>query len=130
MKLQVVQGNAPGTEIDLGDDFLIAFLACLPAALPVTAATGGDWLAVGYLGVFQIGAAYLLLTDGLRHVPALEASLLLLLEPALSPVWAWLSHGERPGVWPMVGGVLILGATLLRTLVDARAERRGQPPAV
>lgn len=109
---------------------LIAFLACLPAALPVAGAASGDWLAVGYLGVFQIGAAYLLLTQGLRHLPALEASLLLLLEPALSPVWAWLSHGERPGTWPIVGGVLILGATLLRTLVDARAERRGQPPAV
>lgn len=109
---------------------LIAFLACLPAALPVPAATTGDWLAVGYLGVFQIGLAYLFLTEGLRHVPALEASLLLLLEPALSPVWAWLSHGEVPGPWAIAGGVLILGATVLRTVVDARAERRGQPPAV
>jgi drug/metabolite transporter (DMT)-like permease len=108
----------------------IAFAACLPAALPVTGAGTGDWLAVGYLGVFQIGAAYLLLTAGIRHVPALEASVLLLLEPALNPIWAWLSHGERPGAWPIVGGVLILGATLLRTLVDARAERRDQPPAV
>jgi drug/metabolite transporter (DMT)-like permease len=109
---------------------IIAFVACLPAALPVTGAGTGDWLAVSYLGVFQIGAAYLLLTIGIRHVTALEASVLLLLEPALNPVWAWLAHGERPGAWPIVGGVLILGATLVRTVVDARAERRAQPPAV
>lgn len=114
----VVAGNA------------IAFLACLPMALPVAQATAGDWLAVGYLGVFQIGAAYLLLTAGIRHVPALEASVLLLLEPALNPVWAWMTQGETPGPWPIAGGALILGATLLRTWSDARAERAGQPPAV
>jgi drug/metabolite transporter (DMT)-like permease len=59
-----------------------------------------------------------------RHVPALEASVLLLLEPALNPVWAWLVHGETPGPWSILGGVLILGATLARTFVDAREERR------
>ena len=103
---------------------LIAFLACLPMSLPVVDAVSGDWVAVAYLGVFQIGAAYLLLTAGIRHVPALEASVLLLLEPALNPVWAWLVHGETPGPWSILGGVLILGATLARTFVDARDERR------
>ena len=56
---------------------------------------------IGYLGVFQIGLAYLLLSTGIRHLPALEASVLLLAEPALNPVWAWLVHGETPapGRW-------------------------------
>lgn len=102
---------------------LIAFLACLPASLPVVNAGTGDWLAVGYLGVFQIGAAYLLLTAAVRHVPALEASVLLMLEPALNPVWAWMVHGETPGPWSIAGGVLILGATVLRTAADARSAR-------
>lgn len=102
---------------------LIAFLACLPAALPVANAGAGDWLAVGYLGVFQIGLAYLLLTAGVRHLTALEASVLLLLEPALNPVWAWLVHGETPGPWSIAGGILILGATVLRTAADAGADR-------
>ncbi|HLM69744.1 MAG TPA: DMT family transporter [Longimicrobium sp.] len=104
---------------------IIAFLACAPAAFPVTGAGVDDWMAVAYLGIFQIGAAYLLLTAGIRHVPALEASVLLLLEPALNPVWSWLVHGETPGPWSVAGGALILGATLLRTAADARAERRG-----
>lgn len=103
---------------------LIAFLACLPLALPVVNAGTGDWLTIGYLGVFQIGAAYLLLTAGVRHVTALEASVLLLLEPALNPVWAWLVHGETPGPWSIAGGILILGATILRTAADTRAERK------
>ncbi len=99
---------------------LIAFLACLPAALP---AHGGaaDWAAVAYLGIFQIAGAYLLLTAGIRHVSALEASTLLLLEPALNPVWAWLVHGESPSAWAIVGGVLIVGATVLKTWWDGRS---------
>jgi DME family drug/metabolite transporter len=98
----VVAGNA------------IACLACLPAALPVLGATTTDWAVVGYLGLFQIGLAYYLLTRGMRGVSAFEASVLLLIEPALNPLWAWLVHGERPGLLPIAGGMLILAATLVR----------------
>lgn len=111
----VVAGNA------------IAFFACLAPALPVVGATGADWLAIGYLGIFQIAAAYLLVTAALRHVPALEASTLLLVEPALNPVWAWMAHGERPGAWAILGGSLILAATIVKTWWDSR--RAVAPPA-
>jgi drug/metabolite transporter, DME family len=99
---------------------LIALLACLPAALPVRDATVADWLVIGYLGVFQIGLAYLLLTTAIRYVPALEASTLLLVEPALNPIWAWAMHGEQPSRWAIAGGAIILGATLLKTWIDGR----------
>jgi DME family drug/metabolite transporter len=105
---------------------VIAFLACLPVALPL-AAGPVDWAVVGYLGVFQVAAAYILLTAGIRHLSALEASALLLLEPALSPLWAWLVHGERPGAWALAGGALILGATTVKTWQDAR--RAPEPDA-
>ncbi len=108
---------------------LIVFLACAPMAFPVVGAGTADWMTIGYLGVFQIGAAYVLLTSGIRHVPGLEASVLLLLEPALNPVWSWMVHGETPGPWSLAGGGLILGATLLRTVVDARAEKAGTADA-
>ena len=80
-----------------------------------------DWLMLGYLGAFQIALAYVFLIRGLKHVPALEASLLLLLEPVLNPVWAWMVHGERPGPWSIAGGLLILMATLAKSAWDARS---------
>ena len=51
-----------------------------------------------YLGMFQIGLAYVFFTRAIRQVSALEASLLLLIEPVLNPIWTWLMHGESPGV--------------------------------
>jgi len=99
----------------------IAFLACLPMALPVPAVGAVDWLVIVYLGVFQIGLAYVFMTAAIRHVPALEAATLLLVEPALSPIWAWLAHGEQPSAWAIGGGSLILAATIVKTWWDGRA---------
>jgi drug/metabolite transporter (DMT)-like permease len=95
---------------------LIAFLVCLPMALPVSQIAPLDGVVVFYLGVFQIGLAYVCLTFGVRRLPALETSLLLLLEPVANAVWAWLVHGERPGPWSLAGCAIILAATFVRAL--------------
>lgn len=98
---------------------LLAFIGCAPFFGPL-AAGPRDWLAVGYLGVFQIGAAYALLTAAVPRLRALEVSLLVLVEPAVNPLWTWLVHGEDPGAWTVAGGALILGATTVRSWIEAR----------
>lgn len=90
---------------------LMVFLVSLPGALPLTPGRPADWLVVAYLGVFQLGLAYVFLSRGISRVPALEASLFLLVEPVLSPIWAWLVNGETPGPLAIVGGAVILTAT-------------------
>lgn len=95
---------------------LVAAVVCLPFAFPVVNATSGDLLAIVYLGVFQIGLAYVLLTRAALDLPALEMSLLLLIEPVLNPIWAWLLHSEVPALASLAGGALILGATTVRTV--------------
>lgn len=92
----------------------LACLLVLPWALPVVDASAADIGVILYLGIFQIGLAYVFMTRGIRGVPAFEASMLLMLEPALNPLWAWAVHGERPGLFPVIGGLLILGATTAR----------------
>lgn len=108
---------------------LMAFAVCMPFAFPLPETGAGDWLAVGHLGVFQIALAYVLLTNGLERVPALEASLLLLIEPVGSPFWAWIFHGEVPGPWAWAGGALILGATTAKAVTaEHRRRRRASAP--
>jgi DME family drug/metabolite transporter len=104
---------------------LIAFAVCLPFALPPSG-DGQDWALVAYLGVFQIALAYVLLTAAVRHVTAFEVSLLLIAEPALSPVWAWLVHGEAPGGLAILGGALIVGGTAAKAWLDFRTARPGR----
>jgi len=99
---------------------LVAALVALPMAVPVVSSTPTDWAMVVYLGLFQIAIAYAFLVRGVARVPALEASLILLVEPVLSPIWAWLVHAEVPTVWAMVGGAIILGATAAMTFASQR----------
>jgi drug/metabolite transporter (DMT)-like permease len=79
-----------------------------------------DAVAILYLGMVQIGLAYWCLTRAIRHVSALEAATLILLEPVLNPVWTWMLHGESPSSWAIAGGTLILGTTLFNIYSKSR----------
>ena len=114
-------GSAGMAAVTAGN--IMAFLAALPMALPVTSAGPSGVAVILYLGIFQIGLAYWCLTRAVRHVTAFEATTMLLLEPVLNPVWAWLIHGERPGAWPLAGGAVILSATLMNTWRQSRPAR-------
>jgi drug/metabolite transporter (DMT)-like permease len=101
---------------------VFAFLAGAPALSPLPAASAVEWATLAYLGVFQIGVAYVLLTGAMGELPALHVSLLLLLEPALNPLWAWLVRGEAPGLWALAGGMVILAASGAKAFMDATLE--------
>ena len=117
MGLRAVARAEPGATLNtIVSGTLAAAAICLPAGWPITGAVPSDWAALAWLGVFQIGLAYWCLSKGVRHVTALEASLLLLAEPVLNPVWAWLVQGERPGRWALAGGALIVAATTVRAV--------------
>ena len=109
-------GNAlPSTA--LGN--LIAAAVTLPWALKAApemlSLRGGGVLL--YLGIVQLGLAYLLFVRGVRRVPAAEASLISMLEPVLNPVWVLIGFGERPGPWAIVGGAIVIAAVVIRTLI-------------
>ena len=97
-----------------------ACLISLPFAVPFGAHPAGDWSLVVYLGVFQIALAYVLVTRAINHIPALEASVILLVEPVLNPIWAWVFQGEVPGAWALLGGAIILGSTTAKSWAERR----------
>jgi len=93
---------------------LITFLVCLPMALTMPRHAGlSDMIAIGYLGIFQVALAYVILIRGISHVPAVESSALLLAESALNPVWAWIFAGEAQPMLAVAGGAVILSAMLI-----------------
>jgi drug/metabolite transporter (DMT)-like permease len=102
---------------------LLAALAAFPFWRQGPPPAAADLGLLLYLGVFQLGLAYVLFSFGLRGTPAVEASLLVLLEPVLNPIWSFLFAGERPGPWAITGGAIVLAATAWRTLAPALAAR-------
>jgi len=108
---------------------LVAAALALPFALgPLRESFAGPQAltALGvllWLGVVQMGFAYLSFAKGLRSVPASEASLLSMLEPIFNPIWVLLGTGERPGPWALAGGAVVLTAAALRAFAPAEAKR-------
>jgi drug/metabolite transporter (DMT)-like permease len=99
---------------------VLASLLALPMALPTPAPHAADVVVIVYLGAVQIGLAYWLMSTAMPHVPALEASTILLVEPALNPLWAWLAHGERPAALAIAGGAVIILSAAGKAWWDAR----------
>jgi drug/metabolite transporter, DME family len=81
-----------------------------------------------YLGIFQIGIAAVVYAIAIKYVPALDASLILTLEPIFNPVWVFLILGEKPGPLALVGAILVLGAVTGRAIVGARSSREQPIP--
>jgi len=97
------------------------------AALPLM--TTMDWIAVTFLGIFQIGISYILFIKGVRGgTRPLDASLIGFIEPLLNPVWVFIFVGERPSQWALIGGAIIIAAILVHT-VRQYARRPGAESA-
>jgi drug/metabolite transporter (DMT)-like permease len=114
--------DASGAAVLAGN--VLATLVCLPAVFPIGAVGMVDVLLIVYLGMFQIGLGYWILMRGVRGIPAVEISLLLLAEPVLSAIWAWLVLGEQPGPWSLMGCIVILSATCARVAIQSGGSVR------
>jgi drug/metabolite transporter (DMT)-like permease len=66
------------------------------------------WGAVTFMALVQFVGPYLLFSWALRHVPAMRAGLIVLLEVILNPLWTYLGAGETPHISTLIGGLLIL----------------------
>lgn len=113
------QGALPARTFLLG--MVAGALIGLPSLLRETF-TLADFAMVAYLGVFQMGLALVFYSLAIVHVPALEATLILTLEPVLNPVWVFLVIGERPGPLALIGGLLVVIAVVGRAAL-ARPTR-------
>lgn len=81
--------------------------------------------AIAYLGVFQIGIAYILFTNGIAGgVRSLDASIIGFVEPLLNPVWVFIVVKEKPTVWAIIGGVIILLCVITHTFIQQRANKK------
>ncbi len=95
----------------------IAFVTLIPFVLHGKIFVGKiNWFAVGILVAVHTVFALFLYMDGLKSVKVNEAALLSYLDPLSAVVYAFLVFGEVPTIRTVIGGVLILLASLLDTL--------------
>src|SRR5437660_10791222 len=105
---------------------LIAVLICAPAFFGAMQRGIGavDFGRMAYLGIVQIGFAYLLFTLAMaRGVRSLDAGIIGYVEPVLNPIWVFLFIGEHPSNWAIVGGTIIIVSVIAHMLIESRVKK-------
>ena len=106
---------------------LIVVLICAPAFFRVMerGIGSGDLIRIAYLGIVQIGFAYLLFTLAMaRGVRSLDAGIIGYIEPVLNPIWVFLVIGERPSSWAILGGAIIITSVVAHMLLSAKSRMK------
>ena len=98
---------------------LISVVLTAPLATPL-AVTPYDLGLLAIFGAVEMGLGIILFTAGAQRIPAVEAAMIAILEPILSPFWVWLLIGEDPGPRTIAGGIIVIVAVAVHTVSDFR----------
>ncbi len=120
MLLRKQKDGSPLESVILGN--VLGCLIGLPAMWAAPALPRASLAALLVLGIVQLGLPYLFYTRAIKHVSALEAALIPVIEPILNPLWVLLFVGEKPSPLALFGGVIVLGAVTWRAVDSIRAR--------
>jgi drug/metabolite transporter (DMT)-like permease len=117
----------PALSVFYGNILIVLFMLPLLLNNPPAQVSSNDVFAILFLGVFQIGIAYVLFTRGIAGgVRSLDASIIGFVEPLLNPIWVFLFIGERPSSWAILGGVIIIATVVFHTIKSNRKKPNSQ----
>jgi len=105
---------------------IIVVLITLYSIFQIESLSFSNFIMVSYLGIFQVGIAYIVFAYGLKRVLAVEASLISMIEPVLNPVWVLIGYGEFPSVTAIFGGVIILLTVSIRAVIQQSAVMKAR----
>lgn len=116
--MRMQKDGSPVESVILGN--IISGLIGIPALLGAPAMPATGWSALLALGVVQLALSYYLYARAIRHVTAIEAVIIPVIEPIMNPVWVMLAIGEIPTPWAVAGGAIVLAASIFRAWVAVR----------
>ncbi len=122
--LRYQKAGTPVGSLILGN--LIAAVVCAPWAVE-RLPDARSWLALAFLGTVQLGVSNLIYSRAIRRVKAVEAAIILMIEPVLNPILVLIFLGERPGPWAIAGAVVVFAVVGARALAAARAAAGARP---
>jgi len=112
-----LENENPALSVFYGNIIIVLLMFPLIFNNPPAQISSNDILAILFLGIFQIGIAYVLFTKGIAEgVRSLDASIVGFVEPLLNPIWVFLILGERPSQWAILGGAIIIAAVIFHSV--------------
>jgi drug/metabolite transporter (DMT)-like permease len=123
---KTVSGVADGSTMLISDGVIVALVMLVPGMLQWAGAgfafgLSDLWAVLG-LAVFSTALGGTVFLHGMRYIPVQHTSIVGLLEPASAPLFALVFLAERPSLWTLLGGALILAGAVLVVIFGAAEE--------
>ena len=109
--MRAQKSTSPVESVILGH--LLTALCGLPFMFSVMP-SAESWIGLVYLGIFQQGISLALYTWAIKRLGALEAILIMTLEPIFNPILVAVGYGEIPGKWAFIGGLVVISSVTVR----------------
>lgn len=111
----------------------LQFMAATLVLIPYVGATSGvtlsaldatGWICLLVVGLVHTGLTYCLYFTSLKELPGQQAAILSYIDPLMAVLISVLILGEQLSLLQLLGGLLILGFTLLNEINTAHRKRR------
>lgn len=79
-------------------------------------------LAILFIGIFQVGVAYVCFSRGINHISPLKANIICMLEPILSPVWVLIFLSEIPTTNAIIGSIIVIASVVFLNVTQAKQK--------
>ena len=99
---------------------LLTFCICTPFIFQDVTFEASIWLKIVFLGIIQLGLAYILFTIAIKHVTALDAVIYPVIEPIFNPIFAYVFLGETLQFFAYIGGALVLMGVIGRGVLQIK----------
>jgi len=101
---------------------IITFLIAIPFIFKETPSFKSIAVLI-ILGVLQTGLCIILYALAMKHITAMEAVLINVIEPLLNPLWTFLIVGEKPSFYSVIGGIIVILSVSLRGIFVAKKQK-------
>ena len=99
---------------------LLTFSLCTPFIVQDVTFEADVWLKIIFLGIIQLGLAYILFTIAIKHVTALDAVIYPVVEPICNPIFSYIFLNETLGFFARIGGLLVLAGVIGRGVLQIK----------
>ena len=96
---------------------ILTFFICFPFYSDGLTHDQSAWAMLIFLGVVQLGLSYIIYSNAIRYVSALDAIIYPVIEPIFNPIFAFLFLGESMSPTARVGGALVILGVVGRGII-------------
>jgi len=102
---------------------IITLLVCLPFVFNNMTSDISAWLGISFLGVVQLGVAYILYSTAIKYVSALDSIIYPVIKPIFNPILAFIFLNETMSSHAQIGGCLVLLGVIGRGMIQVRYKK-------